>query len=129
MYVATRMLQKCVQEFTDGKLCLQLESFRALRNTLSRDEITKVVYAMLLQQKRGIWMFAGLRVCRDSWKRLVGIGSHRFHRLKAHADLGFLSPPNDIRFNAKPMVADSDVALHVDSFFSKSGNSQSPSPQ
>ena len=121
--------KECVVQFSSGTLCLLLENFRSLRQTLSRDEVTKLVFALLVQQPQKSWIFTGVHVCRMAWRRLVGIGSYRLSRLLEHAKQGFLDPPNDLRLTADHGGAiDSDVALHVDSFFQEEWQFAEPLP-
>ena len=121
--------KNCVVKFSSGTPCLLLESFRSLRQTLAHDEVTKLVFALLVQQPKKSWMFTGMHVCRLAWRRLVGIGSYRLARLHQHAKQGFLDPPNDLRLTADHGGAiDSDVALHVDSFFQEEWQFAEPLP-
>ena len=99
-----------------------MRKFREDMDMLSREEQEAIVWEMIrkcctmskdpLKMK---WSFGEDEVCRQSFKKLVGIGSPRFHKICEAFSSGRLCPPEDQR--KMKVGPGTDKYLDVDSFF------------
>ena len=77
------------------------QSWLEHRRTLKDEEVSDVVYQMLLACRRGggkeKFCIMGIHTCQRAFLWLCRIGSHKLQRLVTHVAMGYVQAPRDLR--------------------------------
>ena len=102
--------RECARRIEDDRV-QELITWRALKATMSNDDLNEFVYRLLLVMKSGSdasestdthkhYQFLGINLCRRAFLKVVDIGGSRLSRLSQWAKEGYMHPPRDLRHTA-----------------------------